>query len=173
MASGIVLDPIRLLRLAPLITSTASAIYSSTELIVNAAFLQPSIRPKSNQVLPHWFSHVFNRGATIVVTLITLTTSATLANIYSSYQQHGQNGFSSLPFSTKMYGLGVTLALSHLAFIPLVSKPIQHLLENSSKRGACDEMEDWLRVHRIRWAVADFPACIAFIIAVLTIEGPI
>ncbi|KAK2745273.1 hypothetical protein FQN57_003968 [Myotisia sp. PD_48] len=169
MASQLIFDPIRLLRLAPLITSTASAMYSTSELIMNSAFIQPTVRREADTVLPHWFKTVFDRAVKVVVGLITITSSTAIANIYLSYRDNGlEDGILSLPFSTKMYALGVTCALGHLTFIPWVSQPIQHLMENTSKRGATLEMQDWLSVHRIRWAIMDVPASLAFMLAILT-----
>ncbi|EFR00360.1 hypothetical protein MGYG_03362 [Nannizzia gypsea CBS 118893] len=172
MASGMLFDPMRLLRLAPLISSTGSVVYSTCELIMNSAFLHPTIRREADIVLPRWFKTVFQSGVTIVIGLITITTSTSLANIYLSYNNGLSitEGIMALPFSAKMYALGVTCALGHLTFIPWVAQPIEHLKANTSKRGGSAEMKDWLSVHRIRWTVADFPAWVAFFLAVLTFE---
>ncbi|DAA73057.1 TPA_exp: putative Integral membrane protein [Trichophyton benhamiae CBS 112371] len=173
MASGMLFDPMRLLRLAPLISSTGSVMYSTCELIMNSAFLHPTIRREADVVLPRWFNTVFQSGVAVVVGLITITSSTSIANIYLSYNNDLSitEGIMALPFSAKMYALGVTCALGHLTFIPWVAPPIERLRTNTSKRGGSAEMEDWLSVHRIRWAVADFPAWVAIFLAVLTFEG--
>ncbi|EGD97676.1 hypothetical protein TESG_05078 [Trichophyton tonsurans CBS 112818] len=148
MASGMLFDPMRLLRLAPLVSK------------------------KPMSFFPAGLT-VFQSGVTIVVGLITITSSTSIANIYLSYNNDLSitEGIMALPFSAKMYALGVTCALGHLTFIPWVAPPIERLRTNTSNRGGSAEMEDWLSVHRIRWTVADVPAWVAIFLAILTFEG--
>lgn len=161
MASGAIFDLMRLLRVAPLITSTGSLVYAASELLTCSAFLQPELRKKSDGVLPRWFSFVFNRGVGIVLFYNIGTTSTTIANLMLEHR-----GPPSL--STKFYLAGLVAAFSHLAFIPWVMMPVKHIVEDSSEEGASSEMGKWLSVHKVRMVVADFPAWLAFLGAVLT-----
>ncbi|GAD97529.1 predicted protein [Paecilomyces variotii No. 5] len=158
MASGLVFDPVRLLRVVPLASSTGSLIYATSELIVNNALLQPEIRPASNQVLPRWYSFVFNRAIWLVVGLNMTTVGTSLANIWMD------RGRSSSPF----YWIGLAGAIGHLLFVPWVATPIQNMVEDRNEEGVTCEMETWLSVHRVRMLVADLPAWLAFTAAVMT-----
>ncbi|KAK2755067.1 hypothetical protein FQN54_006595 [Arachnomyces sp. PD_36] len=161
MASGAFFDPLRFLRIAPLITSTGSLVYATSELLHNSAFLQPAIRKKSDTVLPGWYSFVFNRGVGIVLFFNLSTTSATIANLWLG----GRGSVTSL--SSKLYWAGLAFAVGHLAFVPWVAAPVDAIVRGGSAEGATSDMSRWLGVHKIRMAVADFPAWVSFLGAVM------
>lgn len=162
MASGIVFDPMRLLRLAPLISSTGSLVYATSELLHNTAWLQPAIRKESNPVLPKWYSFVFNRGVGIVLLLNITSTSTAAANLWLEHPG------STSSLSTKLYWAGLVSAVGHLVFVPWVARPVQNIVEDRSEEGATSEISKWLGVHKIRMAIADVPAWLSFLGAVLT-----
>ncbi|KAL4897745.1 putative integral membrane protein [Aspergillus ambiguus] len=162
MASGLVFDPIRLLRVAPLASSTASLIYATTELIVNNGLLQPEIRPASNRILPRWYSYMFHRGIWIVVGLNMTTVWSSIASLWLDSRR--SNARPSSPF----YWVGLAGAVGHLLFVPWVATPIQNMVEDRNEQGATCEMEKWLSVHRVRMLVADLPAWLAFVAAIMT-----
>ncbi|KAI0636745.1 putative integral membrane protein [Trametes polyzona] len=159
MASGLIFDPIRLLRAVPLVSSTASLIYATTELIVNGAFLLPEIRAGSDKVLPRWYHHVFNRAIFIVVGLNLTTVTTTITCLWLDRGKSTRSPF---------YWAGLAGAIGHMVFIPWVAGPIQRMVEDRNEKGATHEMERWLSVHRVRMLVADVPAWLSFIGAVLT-----
>ncbi|KAL5359746.1 putative integral membrane protein [Aspergillus floccosus] len=163
MASGLVFDPIRLLRVAPLASSTASLVYATTELIVNNGFLQPEIRSKSNQLLPRWYSYMFNRGIWVVVGLNMTTVWTSVASLWLDARRPDGARPGSI-----FYWIGLAGAIGHMLFIPWVATPIQNMVEDRNEEGATREMETWLSVHRVRMLVADLPAWLGFGAAVLT-----
>ncbi|KAF4160359.1 hypothetical protein CNMCM8927_004817 [Aspergillus lentulus] len=166
MASGLIFDPLQLLRVAPLATSTGSLVHALVELFTNSAFLQPSIRKSSDAVLPKWYTYVFNRQIVSVLALNLATISTGLSNILLSRSR------SALPLSrTTFYWAGVAGAVAHLFFVPFVAPRIQRIVENSNENGATVEMEEWLGFHRIRMLVADLPAWLAFAGAVMVKKG--
>jgi hypothetical protein len=79
--------------------------------------------------------------------------------------------------TTFFYWVGLFAAAGHLAFVPFVVGPGRRILEDSSVKedqgesgvGATVDMERWLSVHRIRIVLADLPAWVAFVGAVLTL----
>lgn len=162
MASGAIFDPMRLLRVAPLISSTGSLVYATSELLNNSAFLQPAIRKESNAVLPKWYSFVFNRGVGIVLLFNITTTSTTIANLWLGHRGSAPS------LSTKLYWAGLVTAFGHLVFVPWVARPVQNIVEDRSEEGATSEMRKWLGVHKIRMVIADVPAWLSFLGAVLT-----
>lgn len=162
MASRTFFDPIRLLRIAPLITSTGTLVYATSELIFNTAFLESRIRRESDAVLPIWYSKVFKNAIWLVVGLNMLTTSTAMTN---GILDHYRN---ITGFSTRFYWVGLAVAFGHMMFIPGVAGPINNIIEDKAEEGATSEMAKWLRVHRVRMLVADFPAWLSFLGAVMT-----
>ncbi|KAF4220044.1 hypothetical protein CNMCM8980_003333 [Aspergillus fumigatiaffinis] len=166
MASGLIFDPLQLLRVAPLATSTGSLVHALVELFSNSAFLQPSIRKSSDAVLPKWYAYIFNRQIVSVLALNLATISTGVSNILLSRSR------SALPLSrTTFYWAGVASAVAHLFFVPFVAPRIQRIVEDSNENGATVEMEEWLGFHRIRMLVADLPAWLAFAGAAMVKKG--
>ncbi|EAW15333.1 putative integral membrane protein [Aspergillus clavatus NRRL 1] len=164
MASGLIFDPLRLLAVAPLATSTGSLVHALVELFSNSAFVQPSVRKSSDAVLPKWYAYVFNRQIVSVLALNLTTISTGLSNILLSRSKR------ILPVSrTTFYWAGVAGAVTHLVFAPLVAPRIQRMVENTNENGATVEMDEWLGYHRIRMLVADLPAWLAFAAAVMVV----
>ncbi|KAK2788983.1 hypothetical protein FQN53_002799 [Emmonsiellopsis sp. PD_33] len=154
-----------LLRAAPLAASTASLMHATGELAMNSAFLDPSIRELSDQVLPTWFSHVFHRLVWVVVGLKSVTIATTVGNIVV-----GGAG-------RRWYWVGLAGAVGHLMFVPWVAGPVGRIVgggrggEKGDKRDkgeATREMERWLSVHRVRMVVADLPGWLGCLMAVVT-----
>ena len=65
----------KLLRLTPLISSTGTLVYKTSELLLYTAFLESRIRRKSDEVLPVWLATVFRRVIWSGVALISITIS--------------------------------------------------------------------------------------------------
>lgn len=163
MASGLIFNPIHLLHAAPLATSTATLAHALLELITDAAFLQPQIRQQSETVLPTWYNQVFGRAVWTVVTLNLSTISAAAATLVLNRQRHDLQ-------TPVFYWVGMAGAIGHLMFVPFVAGPVQRIIEAKGKKSqSTRDMERWLSVHRVRMLVADLPAWIAFVGAVLTL----
>ncbi|KAJ5214818.1 hypothetical protein N7468_010497 [Penicillium chermesinum] len=173
MASGLLFNPIRLLQVAPFASSTGTLVHATVELVTNSAFLLPSIRTQSDAIVPAWYETVFGKGVLSVLLLNLTTISTAAANLYLHRQRGGLQ-------TTRFYWMGLVGAIGHLAFIPFVAGPVQRIIENKryreskgEKADAADsptgQMAQWLAVHRVRMLVADLPAWIAFVGAVLTL----
>lgn len=174
MASGLIFNPQTLLQTIPLATSTATLAHALLELITNNAFLTPSIRQTSDKVLPTWYNQVFKRAIWTVVALNMSTISSATATLFFNKYHPSQ----SRPLQTTIfYWVGLVGAIGHLAFVPFVAGPARRIFEDSrlqedqgeSGVGATADMEMWLSVHRVRMVVADLPAWIAFVGAILTL----
>ncbi|WEW57159.1 hypothetical protein PRK78_002621 [Emydomyces testavorans] len=134
MASGAFFDPLRLLRVAPLLSSTGTLIYATTELIYNSSFLHPSVRKHYDELLPKWWTVVFRRGVWVVLALVMTTSTTAMANLVFDHCY-------SLPsFSTKLYWSGLVGAMGHLIFVPWVAGPVQQMMEEQSKDGFSSNM---------------------------------
>ncbi|KAJ5172348.1 hypothetical protein N7492_004941 [Penicillium capsulatum] len=181
MASGLIFNPLHLLHVAPLATSTATLAHALLELHTNSAFLLPPIRQESNSVLPTWYDRVFNRAVWTVLTLNVGTIATSAANLYLHRQAQSQRPQLQ---TSAFYGVGLACAIGHLLFVPLVAGPVARVVERSrlntvdskstsestsEASGPTDHMATWLGVHRVRMLVADLPAWIAFAMAVATL----
>ncbi|KAJ5101498.1 hypothetical protein NUU61_003720 [Penicillium alfredii] len=162
MASGLILNPIHLLHIAPLATSTGSLAHALVELTTTSAFLSPSIRKQSETLLPNWFDQFFRRSVWSVLTLNLGTISTTAATLVLNRRNPALQ-------TTSFYWAGLAGAVGHLLFVPLVAGPVQRIVEDCSKGKASVDLERWVSVHRIRMLLVDFPAWLAFVGAVLTL----
>ena len=159
-------DPIRLLRIAPLIGTTGSLVEAAAELVMMGALTNPRIRRPADELLPAWFTEVFPRSGSAVLLLNTLTTSTAIANVAHDFPLHGL-----WLLSTKLYLAGLVAAVGHMAFAPWVigpfDTPVWNIIEDRAKAGAQSEMRRWVALHRVRMLVADLPAWLACLGAVL------
>ncbi|KAI9872626.1 MAG: hypothetical protein M1830_001401, partial [Pleopsidium flavum] len=83
MASQKLFDPMKMFRLAPLITTTASLMYAIGEHMFLSTFLHRNHREQSNVILPSWFKQWFNSGVLVVAGLNTATIASTLSYLYN------------------------------------------------------------------------------------------
>lgn len=164
MASGLIFDPLALLRAIPLASSTGTLVCATGEHIHNSAWVQPELRGKSNSLLPRWYSYVFPRGVSLVLVLNLTSIGSAVANLLTSGPRPRP-----LPLSrTTFYWAGLFSAVSHLLFVPWVAPRIQRIVEDlEGEREPTREMEAWLGYHHIRMLLADAPAWLAFVGAVL------
>ncbi|KAJ5476207.1 hypothetical protein N7475_001936 [Penicillium sp. IBT 31633x] len=173
MASGLIFNPQTLLHAIPLATSTATLAHAILEHHAFNAFLTPSIRQASDKILPTWFSRVFNRAVWTVLALNLGTISSAAATIFLNRHYPSRRPLQ----TTAFYWVGLVGAIGHLAFVPFVAGPVQRVVEDVAVKedggesgvGATGDMARWLSVHRVRMAVADLPAWIAFVGAILTL----
>ncbi|KAE8139217.1 putative integral membrane protein [Aspergillus pseudotamarii] len=164
MASGVIIDLHSLLRTVPLATSTGSLVLATSELIFYSGMIQPSIRKKSDSILAEYWRYIFPRGVSLVLALNITTIGTALCNIFLK-NPHSRP----LPVSrTTFYWAGLIGAIGHLTFVPFVAPPIQRILDNPDPEAETSkEMDIWLGLHRIRMLVADIPAWLAFVGAVM------
>lgn len=165
MASGLVFDPIALLRAAPLASSTGTVAHAVLELFAFSSFVQPHTRKDADGLLPRVFPYVFNRAVCTVVALNLTTVVSSIANIRSLTHR------SPWPVSrSTFYWAGLVGAIGHMLFVPLVAKPVQRIFENADGDGqSTRDMDRWLAIHRVRMLVADLPTWLAFVAAVLVV----
>ncbi|RJE23810.1 integral membrane protein [Aspergillus sclerotialis] len=163
MASGLFTDYRKPLLLTPLLTSTGTLMYAGCEALFYSAFTHSPIRAESNALLPRWFQRVFDRNIYLLVglnmvTISTATAVLTLPNVSEVIVSKG---------SRKLFLSGLIGTCAHFVFAPTMLGIIENI--TSDRFGNCTEhMKHWLRVHYIRFIVADVPAWLAYIGGVLT-----
>lgn len=165
MASGLVLDPRSLLRTAPVITSTCSLWYSIDQDFFHEIFTHPGHRAASNKLLPSYFRVSFRYGVVKVLGLLALTMSSGGFNILAA-RRSGAVRSPSLPW----YTAGTVLAASHLLFVPSIAPKVQAIMEDRSKGQSTDDLEGWLKIHRVRTWTVDLAAWVCFVIGVSIVQ---
>jgi hypothetical protein len=165
MASGVVFDPLTLLRTAPLITSTCTLWYSLDQAFFLNIFLHPNHRTRSNELLPSYFGVFFGPGTARVLGLLALTLTGGGYNILAG-RRSGLGGSASLSW----YTAGTVLAASHLLFVPAVAPKIQAMVEDTSKGSSTKDLEGWLIIHRIRTWTVDLASWVCFAVAISIVD---
>ncbi|RMZ76369.1 hypothetical protein DV738_g4978, partial [Chaetothyriales sp. CBS 135597] len=162
MASGLFFDPVKLLRVAPLLTTTSLLVYAWDEHFYLSGFLHNEHKAEVEKILPSFFRRFFEQGIYVILGLNALTVSTTIGNLLTESAALDRLG------SSKWYWAGLGFTACHFVFVPLVAYPIRDIVEDRSKGKSTKDLKRWLDVHRIRVLVADLPACLSFLGALLS-----
>ncbi|RYP76512.1 hypothetical protein DL771_001746 [Monosporascus sp. 5C6A] len=157
MASRQFFDPLTLLRVAPVVSSSAALWFSHDQYFFLKVFLHIE-EHKAEPAIPAYFRKFFNGGLARLLPLYAITIGTGIANSYSR------------PAAAHLwYACGAAFALAHFTFVPAVMWKVEHLAneENDAKGTGAEYLKKWLDVHMIRSVIVDFPAWICFSIAAL------
>lgn len=162
MASRAFFDPLVLLRVAPILTSTMAMRFSHDQWLFLDNFLVPEHRERANEIVPSYFKTFFVRGIWDIVILYTLTTATGVTNLASR-----PNG------AWKWYAAGTALAVFHMAFAPFIMYKVKALSDDEPKGQGNKMLREWLKVHTLRSWAADIPAWTCFVIGCLKSLQPL
>ncbi|KAI0887845.1 uncharacterized protein GGS22DRAFT_154451 [Annulohypoxylon maeteangense] len=168
MASGLFLNPLTLLRVAPLITSTASlTIASDSHLFLSSLVSLKRERSTVNQVAPRYFETFFWRGLPEILVTFGLSLAFGIANSYGGRRPRAA--------AWAWYAGGSAFSLAHFAFVPTIAFKVRDAIEakEAPDGGAAEAIQGWLNVHHVRMALADIPAWTCFLVAVVKSLRPI
>ncbi|KAF2445533.1 hypothetical protein P171DRAFT_267185 [Karstenula rhodostoma CBS 690.94] len=197
---GLSLPPpaLTLLRLAPLLSTTASLTHAYMEYLTTTSFLvppptsnaltrtmakataplphktAPELAAATDVVVPAWFVNFFNTGVYSVLALNGTTLFTAAANLWAVGGLGGARAW---------YLAGFAAALGHLAFVPGVAGSVEGLYGLcvrgcKGERKAEDEgraaalVREWVSVHKVRWGSVDLAAWVCFgvgVVGVLTV----
>lgn len=160
MASKQFFDPLTLLRVAPVVSSSAALWFSHDQYFFLNAFLRIEEHEKAGSVIPLYFRKFFPAALVPIFTLYGVSIGTGIGNAWAR------------PATTPAhiwYACGAAFALAHFTFVPAVMWKIEHICneENDDKGTAPEYLRKWLNVHAIRSFLVDFPAWICFSIAAL------
>ncbi|KAI1172858.1 hypothetical protein F4777DRAFT_486601 [Nemania sp. FL0916] len=156
MASRAFFDPLVLLRVAPVLTSTMALRFSHDQWLFLENFLVPEHCVKANEIVPSYFKTFFLKGIWDIGILYTLTTTTGIGNLYSGSSN-----------AWRWYAAGTALAVSHMAFAPFIMDKIKGLSDDKPKGQGNRLLREWLDIHNLRSWLADVPAWACFVIACL------
>jgi len=153
MASNLLFDPRLLLRIAPLMSATASLWYDVDQYVFFNNFIVPPNREKGSAILPGYWKTFLGPG---LVGIFGLHGISIIGGAVNSYLGHSQ-----------WYGIGAALSLTHFVFVPAVAPHIRALIDDESKGQSWKDMEKWLRVHTVRSVLVDTPAWFCYLMGVM------
>jgi hypothetical protein len=160
MASRVVFDPVTLLRVAPVITSSFSLWYCWDQFMFFQNFIVPENRRLGSAFLPGYWKTFLTPGLTCIFTLYGATAMAAAGNIY-----RGSTAF-------WWYTAGVTLSVAHFTFAPFIIGPIEDIINDRAKGESWKDMQRWLRIHVARSLLVDFPAWVCYLLAAMQSLSP-
>lgn len=167
MASRAFFDPLTLLRLAPIISSTASLALAWDQHWMLRIFTLPELERDSAQYLPKWFSAFFRAGLPSMLAFLSVTVATATVNLCTTesllLKQRG---------SYYWYVAGAALAAGHLLFVPAVAPRIQATVADEGKKGkSVAELRRWLRVNAISGLTTNLGTWVCCVIAVVKTFG--
>lgn len=189
-----------LLRIAPLLSTTASLTHAYMEYITTSSFLtappttsslsrsmlsgvEPSPSPKnksevaraSEVVAPVWFVNFFNRGVWSVIGLNSITLVSAAPNLW--VVEGGVGGQ-----ATTFYLVGLGAACAHYFFVPMVAPAVERLFIMCAKNekreegekdasGAVESVREWRDAHMLRMGSVDVIAWVSFLVGITKCLG--
>jgi hypothetical protein len=157
MASGLFVDPTTLLRVAPLVSSSAAVWFCYDQWMYYGTFLHRDVKQKTNDILPaYWNAHI-SKGLAGIFSLYGLSAATGLANALS------RGGRPAAPGS-RWYLAGACLSVAHFVFVPWVAEEIRAMVHDGN---AVESQARWMRFHLTRTFTVDIPGWVCFGLAVL------
>jgi hypothetical protein len=185
-----------LLRIVPLLSTTASLTHAYMELVTTSSFLSapPTSSALSKRIIgnkspaspstntaavaaatelaaPAWFVNFFNKGVWSVIGLNSITLVSASANLWVFNE--------GLRSARAYYLVGLAAALGHYVFVPLVGGSVERLFRicHENERGdhvgkgksAVESVREWVGWHRVRMGSVDVVAWGAFLGGVLEV----
>ncbi|KAJ2896215.1 hypothetical protein MKZ38_005744 [Zalerion maritima] len=161
MASRTIFDPFTCLKIAPLVSSTATLWFAQDQHFFLSLFTNPEIREEADDILPRWFEPFFYNGLPRVLVPITVTASACLANLRMSGDSLRSKG------AFAWYAAGAVCAIGHLTYVPWVAPPIENIVKQKTVGRNVEELSIWLKVNALRMMTTDLGAWVCCLIAVV------
>ncbi|KAG9560084.1 hypothetical protein KCU77_g10751, partial [Aureobasidium melanogenum] len=161
MASHQFFDPVVLLRIAPLITSSATLSYCWAQNAFISIFTRQRNREKSNTLLPTYIEDWFYGYTGQLIAAYTTTILTAGANCFFHRQIFAASN------SAKWYAAGAVFSAAHFAFVPAVAWKFTSIINDETKGNSVKVLDDWLKVHRIRSLTVDIISWACILLGVL------
>ena len=145
----------KLLRLAPLITSTASLMYAHDQHIFFLTFLHPSYRSEANQFFPRWFKICLQRALWPIATLYPLSILSSATNIYLLDPKSAD--------ARLWYWSGLAFTTGHFLFGKKAKRLLDEIQNDKSKGKSTEDMREWLDMNFVRSLTVDLLGWVSFV----------
>ncbi|KAK3363774.1 hypothetical protein B0T25DRAFT_492720 [Lasiosphaeria hispida] len=167
MASGAFFDYTTALRLAPLITASATLTFAGNQQWIFELFTRADLAPQSKTFLPAWFRAAFWIGMPKLAGLAAASALGGVLNLRGGAGLAGASG------AWTWYAGGAVLAAAHVLFVPALVVRAEGVVGDGSGEGRClREMKGWLRVNALRTLTVDAGAWVCFLVAAVKTLGP-
>ena len=153
MASKQFFDPLTLLRIAPVVSTSMSLWFCVDQYTFYRGLIVPPVREKGNQVLPIFWKTWLPQGLTYIFGLYGLSIGFGIANLYQGTTP------------SRLYAIGAAFSASHFLFVPFVAPKIQAMSEGADSDQNWVQQRKWLKVHAIRSLFVDLPGWLCFLAA--------
>lgn len=154
--------PLKLLRLSPFFSATINLMWAADEYMFLSSWLSPSYRNQANALLPAWFATWGPMGTLVLFSSFPFSLCTGIANILTSRETSRLND------ASKWYWAGLAFTLAHFGFAPKALGLLAAIRKGEPKGNATESMRQWIAMHLLRVAIADFPAFVFFGTALLT-----
>ena len=148
-----------LLRIAPVITSTATLTYAWDQELFLRPFVRDSIRSKANPVLPEYATTWLERGYWMIVILYPASLTLSLANIFAGHRPDVA--------TQRVYWAGAAFTIGHFLFGQKAIRLLHAIESDESKGNSTDDLKSWLDNNAIRSFAVDLPAWLSFVAAAM------
>ena len=152
---------LNLLRLTPVLTSTANLMYAHDENLFLSGWVQPNYRERANSLLPSWFSHWCPRALLVILTGFPASLISGISSISIKSWSLQQNG------AHKWYWAGIAFTLAYFIYGPTALGLLTDIQEDRPKGNSTASLEKWLKMHAVRTFTADIPAWVCFLVGFL------
>lgn len=152
----------KLLRLCPVISSTASLLWAYDEYAFFSAWMHPAYRAQADALLPSWFKTWAPKGTRVLFTSFPMSLITGIATTFAHRESLEASG------ALKWYWLGVFFAFAHFFYGPTALGLLKAIREGEPNGQTTVSMGKWLRMHKLRTITTDLPAFICFTIAAVT-----
>ena len=152
---------LNLLRLTPVLSSTANLMYAHDENLFLSSWVQPSYRERANSLLPSWFSHWCPRALLVILVGFPASMVSGISSVSIKSWPLQENG------AHKWYWAGIAFTFAHFIYGPRALRLLDDIQEDRPKGNSTTSMEKWLKMHRMRTFTADIPAWVCFLVGFL------
>ncbi|KAK2603641.1 hypothetical protein QQS21_004222 [Conoideocrella luteorostrata] len=149
-----------LLRIAPLISTSAYLTFTIAEDLYFRPYLDQSVAKAAEALLPAYIAIWYTRGMVLIFTVYPLTWGTAIANLPVGKLVH-----QSKP-AFVLYVLGLAFSLGHMLWGRRAMSLLNSIRENRGQ-GSTDIVRVWCRMNLIRGLLVDVPAWGSFLAAFL------
>ncbi|KAI3337160.1 hypothetical protein HD806DRAFT_475864 [Xylariaceae sp. AK1471] len=159
MAAGLMI-----LRIAPLLASTACVTYTGAEDLYLRPFgnFRSDLRAEANLIVPVYKDRWFPPSMAVIFTLYPLAIGIAITNVLTegNLEVPGTLGVGH-QFATNFYLAGALFSTLHFAFGPRDLAIVKRMNEKEKDNGKA--MADWVRMNLVRGVLTEVPSWLCFL----------
>ncbi|KAI1733998.1 hypothetical protein F4680DRAFT_439709 [Xylaria scruposa] len=153
-----------ILRIAPLLASTACVTYTGAEDLYLRPFgnFRPDLRAEANRIIPEYKDRWFPPSLAVILTFYPLAICTGITNTLVKGNLNIPGKGVDQQFASYFYLAGALFSAVHFAFGPRDLAILKRMNEKEKDNGKA--MADWVRMNLVRGVVAEFPSWLCFFV---------